>query len=116
MKLNYIKFEKFSKTILVKLQGLYKRFGECKYRSNQIIHFLTGVGLTQLDLSQNSLNSVPSVALRDLHHLLILNLNRNKIAAIHGKAFEGLDTLEILTLYENKISSIEADAFKGLDK
>ncbi|XP_029665231.1 leucine-rich repeats and immunoglobulin-like domains protein 2 [Formica exsecta] len=74
-----------------------------------------GTGLTQLDLSQNSLSSVPSHALHDLHHLLILNLNRNKIAAIHNKAFEGLDTLEILTLYENKISSIEPDAFKGLD-
>lgn len=74
-----------------------------------------GTGLTQLDLSQNSLSSVPSHALRDLHHLLILNLNRNKITALHNKAFEGLDTLEILTLYENKISSIESDAFKGLD-
>ncbi|XP_076238436.1 uncharacterized protein LOC143181732 isoform X2 [Calliopsis andreniformis] len=75
-----------------------------------------GTGLTQLDLSQNGLRSVPSVALRDLHHLLILNLNRNQITAIHGKAFEGLDTLEILSLYENKISSIEEDAFKGLHK
>ncbi|XP_014481534.1 PREDICTED: leucine-rich repeat-containing protein 15 [Dinoponera quadriceps] len=74
-----------------------------------------GTDLTQLDLSQNALISVPSPALRDLHHLLILNLNRNKITAIHSKAFEGLDTLEILTLYENKITNIEPDAFKGLD-
>ncbi|KAG7212334.1 hypothetical protein KM043_012656 [Ampulex compressa] len=75
-----------------------------------------GTGLTQLDISQNSLQAVPSVALRDLQHLLILNLNHNKISAVHGKAFTGLDTLEILSLYGNKISSIEADAFKGLDK
>ncbi|XP_076662828.1 uncharacterized protein LOC143366019 isoform X2 [Andrena cerasifolii] len=73
-----------------------------------------GSGLTQLDLSQNGLHSVPSAALRDLQHLLILNLNRNLINSIHGKAFEGLDTLEILSLYENKISTIEEDAFKGL--
>ncbi|XP_053970341.1 slit homolog 3 protein isoform X1 [Hylaeus volcanicus] len=73
-----------------------------------------GTGLTQLDLSQNALLTVPSAALRDLHHVLILNLNRNKINAIHGVAFEGLDTLEILSLYENKISTIEEDAFKGL--
>ncbi|KOX72921.1 Leucine-rich repeats and immunoglobulin-like domains protein 2 [Melipona quadrifasciata] len=73
-----------------------------------------GTGLTQLDLSQNSLLSVPSSALKDLQHLLILNLNRNKIKAIHKKAFEGLDTLEILSLYENEISTIEEDAFKGL--
>ncbi|KAK2584463.1 hypothetical protein KPH14_006838 [Odynerus spinipes] len=78
---------------------------------------LSSIGnkLTQLDLSQNLLAAVPSNALRNLHHLLILNLNHNKINAVHAKAFEGLDTLEILTLYENEISSIEPDAFKGLD-
>lgn len=75
-----------------------------------------GKGLTQLDLSQNSLGSVPSPAFKNLHHLLILNLNHNKITALHSKAFEGLDTLEILTLYENKLNTIEADSFKGLDK
>ncbi|XP_066907024.1 vasorin-like, partial [Halyomorpha halys] len=74
-----------------------------------------GKGLTQLDLSQNILNSVPSPAFRNLHHLIILNLNHNKITTLHSKAFEGLDTLEILTLYENKITNIEAEAFKGLD-
>ncbi|KAK6625529.1 hypothetical protein RUM43_005828 [Polyplax serrata] len=75
-----------------------------------------GNGLTQLDLSANSLGAVPSVALKNLHHLLILNLNHNKISVLHNKAFEGMDTLEILTIYENKISVIEADAFKGLEK
>ncbi|CAD7077742.1 unnamed protein product [Hermetia illucens] len=75
-----------------------------------------GKGLTQLDVSQNQLSNVPSMALKNLHHLLILNLNHNKISQIHNKAFEGLDTLEILTLYENKISTIEPEAFRGLDK
>ncbi|XP_054272068.1 leucine-rich repeats and immunoglobulin-like domains protein 3 [Macrosteles quadrilineatus] len=75
-----------------------------------------GKGLTQLDLSQNKLNLVPSPAFRNLHHLLILNMNHNRVNALHSKAFEGLDTLEILTLYENKITNIESDAFKGLDK
>ncbi|XP_014246409.1 protein slit [Cimex lectularius] len=75
-----------------------------------------GIGLTQLDLSQNSLGTVPSPAFRNLHHLLILNLNHNKITQIHAKAFEGLDTLEILTLYGNKITLIEDQAFKGLTK
>lgn len=73
-----------------------------------------GSGLTQLDLSQNALASIPSSALKELHHLLILNLNRNKIKAIHKNAFDGLDTLEILSLYENEISTIEEDAFTGL--
>ncbi|KAJ4431306.1 hypothetical protein ANN_19903 [Periplaneta americana] len=77
---------------------------------------VAGKELTQLDLSQNGLSSVPSAAFRNLHHLLILNLNHNRITAIHNRAFEGLDTLEILTLYENKITIVEPEAFKGLDK
>jgi len=109
----YIKFARNPQT---KRYYIYAGNHKCKYIIVGIIHRLTGSGLTQLDLSQNSLSSVPSIALRDLHHLLILNLNHNKITAIHGKAFEGLDTLEILNLYENKISNIELDAFKGLDK
>ncbi|XP_055917777.1 toll-like receptor 13 isoform X1 [Eupeodes corollae] len=75
-----------------------------------------GKGLTQLDVSLNQLRNVPSQALKNLHHLLILNLNHNKITNIHDKAFEGLDTLEILTLYENQINSIEPEAFRGLEK
>lgn len=83
-------------------------------RMNNTRH--AGKGLTQLDVSQNQLQNVPSSALKNLHHLLILNLNHNKISVIHNRAFEGLDTLEILTLYENKISVIEPEAFRGLDK
>lgn len=75
-----------------------------------------GKGLTQLDVSQNQLQNVPQSALKNLHHLLILNLNHNKISVIHNRAFEGLDTLEILTLYENRITGVEPDAFRGLDK
>nr|CAD7196336.1 unnamed protein product [Timema douglasi] len=75
-----------------------------------------GKGLTQLDLSQNSLSTVPSNSFKNLHHLLILNMNHNKVATIHNQAFEGLDTLEILTLYENRLSNIDSQAFKGLEK
>lgn len=80
------------------------------------MYLLTGKGLTQLDVSQNQLQNVPSSALKNLHHLLILNLNHNKISVIHNRAFEGLDTLEILTLYENRITGVEPEAFRGLDK
>lgn len=75
-----------------------------------------GNGLTQLDISQNQMKTVPSSALKHLYHLLILNLNHNKISVIHNNAFEGMDTLEILTLYENKIVTIEPEAFRGLEK
>ncbi len=80
------------------------------------IFSVTGEELTQLDVSQNQLQNVPSLAIKNLHHLLILNLNHNRISQIHNKAFEGLDTLEILTLYENKINVVEAEAFRGLEK
>lgn len=79
---------------------------------------LSSIGkmLTQLDVSQNSLTSVPSAAYKNLHHLLILNMNHNNINSIPNRAFQGLDTLEILTLYENKITSVEPEAFYGLEK
>ncbi|XKL59318.1 hypothetical protein PGB90_000334 [Kerria lacca] len=75
-----------------------------------------GKKLTQLDLSQNSLATVPTQALKSLDHLLILNLNHNKINSMHAKAFEGMGTLEILTLYENKLTRIEQGAFAGIGK
>lgn len=75
-----------------------------------------GKALTQLDLSQNSLSSVPTPALKSLDRLLIFNLNHNKISAIHANAFEGMSTLEILTLYENRLTNIEANAFAGTEK
>ena len=75
-----------------------------------------GKGLTQLDISLNQMKTVPSLPLKHLYHLLILNLNHNKITVVHSNAFEGLETLEILTLYENKINLIEPEAFRGLEK
>ncbi|GJQ82104.1 hypothetical protein Trydic_g15891 [Trypoxylus dichotomus] len=79
---------------------------------------LSSIGkmLTQLDVSQNSLTSVPSTAYKNLHQLLILNMNHNRINSLHSRAFEGLDTLEILTLYENKITTVDQEAFVGLEK
>ena len=95
---------------------IYKKHDTFHIKDNWIVFLFSGKALTQLDLSQNMLNQVPSPAFKNLHHLLILNLNHNKIGALHSKAFEGLDTLEILTLYANKISIIEPDTFKGLEK
>ncbi|CAG9834830.1 unnamed protein product [Diabrotica balteata] len=79
---------------------------------------LSSIGrmLTQLDVSQNSLTTVPSAAFKNLDQLLILNMNHNKVTGLHAKAFQGLNTLEILTLYENKITNIDTEAFVGLEK
>lgn len=80
------------------------------------LFLIKGKALTQLDLSQNSLSSVPTPALKSLDRLLIFNLNHNKISAIHKNAFEGMSTLEILTLYENRLTNIEPNAFAGTEK
>lgn len=87
------------------------------YKSWVLIFLIIVPGnkLIQLDFRQNYLGTVPSIALRNRHHL-ILNLNNTKENGFYAKAFEDLDVDEILTLYNNEITSIEAVAFKGLDK
>lgn len=41
----------------------------------------TGNKLTQLDVSQNSLATIPTSSFTHLNHLLILNMNHNKVKA-----------------------------------
>lgn len=101
-KLQFAQFDKLSTLLLPRVSSMCSTYA--------------GKGLTQLDVSQNQLQNAPTNAIKNLHHLLILNLNHNRISQIHNRAFEGLDTLEILTLYENKINVVEPDAFRGLEK
>lgn len=72
--------------------------------------------INTIELPQNYLSTVPSIALRNRQHHIILNFNKNKINGFYVKAIKVLDTLEIFIPYENEIAPIEANAFKGLDK
>lgn len=72
--------------------------------------------LKHLVLSNNDLNDVPTMALRQLRELDHVNLNQNNISIIKDGAFWGLSKVTRLTLYDNKISTIHPDAFDGLTK
>jgi len=72
--------------------------------------------LKHLVLSNNGLQDVPTMALRQLRELDHVNLNQNNISIIKDGAFWGLSKVTRLTLYDNKISTIHPDAFDGLTK
>jgi len=72
--------------------------------------------LKHLVLSNNDLQDVPTMALRQLRELDHVNLNQNNISVIKDGAFWGLSKVTRLTLYDNKISTIHPDAFDGLTK
>ncbi|XP_066937429.1 carboxypeptidase N subunit 2-like isoform X3 [Macrobrachium rosenbergii] len=75
-----------------------------------------GMTLQSLDLANNNIREVPTVALNTLKVLTFLNLNFNQIQVINSGAFGGLTVLERLSLYENKISHIDDNAFKGIGR
>ncbi|KAK9960337.1 hypothetical protein ABG768_008198 [Culter alburnus] len=69
--------------------------------------------LTELDLSNNGLNSVPAV-ISSLPGLQFLDLTFNHIKSISRVDFANLTQLRTLQMYSNYISLIEDFAFKDL--
>lgn len=69
--------------------------------------------LTELDLSNNDLNSVPAV-ISSLPGLQFLDLTFNHIKSISRVDFANLTQLRTLQMYSNYISLIEDFAFKDL--
>ncbi|XP_067266628.1 toll-like receptor 13 [Chanodichthys erythropterus] len=69
--------------------------------------------LTQLDLSNNGLNSVPAV-ISSLPGLQFLDLTFNHIKSISRVDFANLTQLRTLQMYSNYISFIDDFAFKDL--
>jgi Leucine-rich repeat (LRR) protein len=67
--------------------------------------------LRTLDLSNNSLESLPSAAFSGLARLHSLNLRSNKIAFIADRAFEGLAVLTIIELSSNRLASLPPELF-----
>ncbi|GBP91353.1 Chaoptin [Eumeta japonica] len=70
--------------------------------------------LWELELKQDKLTSVPSIALRYLQKLKLLDLSANEITEISGENWRGLDMLQSLTLADNSISKLPLDGFSGL--
>ncbi|XP_025091011.1 G-protein coupled receptor GRL101-like [Pomacea canaliculata] len=77
----------------------------------------TFVGLdrmTYLDLSNNSLESIPDGCFQKLWRLVYLNLKNNKLHILTNGTFQGLSNLRTLFLEGNEIGTIVPHAFVGL--
>ncbi|XP_001603014.1 toll-like receptor Tollo [Nasonia vitripennis] len=67
--------------------------------------------LRQLDLSNNSIESLPSGAFSALSRLHSLDLRSNNIAFIADRAFEGLTSLTSIELTNNRLASLPPELF-----
>lgn len=67
--------------------------------------------LRTLDLSNNSIESLPSAAFSGLSRLHSLDLRSNSLAFIADRAFEGLTSLTSIKLTNNRLTSLPPDLF-----
>ncbi|XP_046424090.1 toll-like receptor Tollo [Neodiprion pinetum] len=78
-------------------------------------HFGTGArcapGLRELDLSNNSIESLPAAAFSGLSRLHSLDLRSNTITFLADRALEGLSSLEVLKLSDNRLASLPPELF-----
>lgn len=71
--------------------------------------------LESLDLSYNSIESIPNQFFRDMSKLKTFSANRNKITSLSSQSFQGLGaSFNKLSLHDNLISSIDTNTFAGL--
>ena len=75
------------------------------------------ISLRTLDLTDNSLSSLPKNIFSDLISLRILDLTGNSLSSLAENAFPDLTNtnLRILDLARNSLSSLAENAFSGLD-
>lgn len=78
-------------------------------------HFGTGArcapGLRELDLSNNSIESLPAAAFSGLSRLHGLDLRSNAITFLADRALEGLSSLAVLKLSDNRLASLPPELF-----
>ncbi|XP_043784190.1 toll-like receptor Tollo [Apis laboriosa] len=67
--------------------------------------------LKELDLSNNSVESLPTAAFSGLTRLHSLDLRCNAISFMADRAFEGLSSLAILRLADNRLASLPPELF-----
>ncbi|XP_067129134.1 leucine-rich repeat-containing protein 24-like [Centruroides vittatus] len=99
---------------LVNLQRLYLSRCGIEIVDEYALYRITN--LIELDLSENLLLHVPSVAFNHVPLLRHLLLNSNPISFIPAQAFIDLKALTILEMSNCKLESIAARAFEGLEK
>ncbi|XP_051153123.1 toll-like receptor Tollo [Leptopilina boulardi] len=69
------------------------------------------MNLKILDLSNNSIESLPSAAFSGLSRLHSLDLSGNSIISMADRAFEGLTSLNVITLANNRLASLPPELF-----
>ncbi|KAJ8982370.1 hypothetical protein NQ317_006957 [Molorchus minor] len=104
--------DKFLKLGLINLQRIY--MARCRISIIEERTFKGLSNLVELDLSDNSLDSVPSAAFIDCPSLMRLTLNRNPIKALEGASFSHLSFLTTLELSNCELSKVDEGAFQGL--
>ena len=72
-------------------------------------------GLTELDLSDNSLTTLPETIFNSLIDLEVLDLSGNEFNTLPADVFYDLINLRVLRLDANNISTLPATIFSGLD-
>ncbi|XP_077984302.1 uncharacterized protein LOC144438947 [Glandiceps talaboti] len=68
-----------------------------------------------LDLSNNRIETIEHVKLRDLSNLKTLYLSNNRIADVQNSPFRDLSALQSLDLRSNLMSGLRNDVFTGLN-
>ncbi|XP_075154009.1 leucine-rich repeat, immunoglobulin-like domain-containing kekkon 1 protein [Haematobia irritans] len=105
--------EEFVRINLLNLQKLYLRNCRIEHIEPQTFKGLTN--LVELDLSQNLLYNVPSMALSYISSLRDLTIASNRIQKIEPNAFMDTPALHKLDLSHCDIQSIAPQAFEGLE-
>lgn len=112
-KLQTLLNEQFVRANLLNLQKLYLRNCRIEHIEPQTFKGLTN--LVELDLSQNHLMSVPSMALSFISSLRDLTLASNRIQKVEPNAFIDTPALHKLDLSHCDIQLVAAQAFEGLE-
>ena len=72
--------------------------------------------LEQLDLSYNSMRSIPNQFFQQMSRLVTFNANNNQISSITSTSFQGLgSSFQTLNLHDNNINIIGPDTFANLN-
>ncbi|XP_023294586.2 uncharacterized protein LOC111677656 [Lucilia cuprina] len=105
--------EQFVRANLLNLQKLYLRNCRIEHIEPQTFKGLTN--LVELDLSQNLLVSIPSMALSYISSLRDLTIASNRIQKVEPNAFIDTPALHKLDLSHCDIQQIAPQAFEGLE-
>ena len=97
-------------------KNIPKETTELNLSYNQIQYIPSGAfknlpNCTELNLSSNKIQDIPSGAFKNLSSCTELNMGKNRLTHIRTLIFDGLSSLEDLDLRSNQISDIDPGSF-----